>query len=189
MPQALPSLRHFTNGSAENLGTRLSDGHWSTIAEPAIACRNHRRSFNRAARITIKFLPSSAPFGGPCFQHFSISVFTFFPRDRLRCTPPTSDLCLLSSEPGSLLPAPCSRRRAPCSVLHASRWPVRLAPPRSHLRTPSQPFPSTARNPASTSRPPPVTTTVLHLRARPPRPPKPGDPTPAHSARRSFPLL
>jgi hypothetical protein len=72
MPQALPSLRHFTNGSAENLGTRLSDGHWSTIAEPAIACRNHRRSFSRAARITTEFLPSSAPFGGPCFQLSSL---------------------------------------------------------------------------------------------------------------------
>ena len=41
---------------------------WSTIAEPAIACRNQQQSFNRTATITIEFLPSSAPSGGPRFR-------------------------------------------------------------------------------------------------------------------------
>ena len=40
-PQAAQSLRSFTNGSAENLGTKLLNGHVSAIVEPAIARRNH----------------------------------------------------------------------------------------------------------------------------------------------------
>jgi hypothetical protein len=43
--QVLESLRHFTNESAENLGTRLLHGQISTIATPAIARRNRFRGY------------------------------------------------------------------------------------------------------------------------------------------------
>ena len=42
VPQVFQGLRNFTNESAENLGTKLRDGHKSTIVEPAIARRNQR---------------------------------------------------------------------------------------------------------------------------------------------------
>ena len=41
-PQACQSLRSLANESAENLGTKLLNGHVSAIEEPAIARRNQR---------------------------------------------------------------------------------------------------------------------------------------------------
>jgi hypothetical protein len=66
-PQAQQSLRSFTNGSAENLGTKLLNGHVSAIEEPAIARRNPKRNCHNT-RYKRQFLPSSASAcGGGCF--------------------------------------------------------------------------------------------------------------------------
>jgi len=43
VPQAYQSLRNFTNGSAESLGTKLLYGHAGTIGKSVIARRNNHR--------------------------------------------------------------------------------------------------------------------------------------------------
>jgi len=62
VPQVFQGLRNFTNESAENLGTKLRDGHESTIVEPAIARRNQRTGFYPTApRVKKVSFMNSAP--------------------------------------------------------------------------------------------------------------------------------
>src|SRR5580700_3286855 len=86
VPPARQSRRGFTNGSAENLGTKLLYGHNSTSEKPVIARRNHRPRCNRPRPTKESFFhdqPHAAWGGGSCFNGVAADVEYVYSNERI----------------------------------------------------------------------------------------------------------
>src|ERR1700744_309706 len=63
VPPARQSRRNFTNESAENLGTKLYNGHIGTIGRPVMTSRNYPASSIYAVRSRPSFFHHQPPAG------------------------------------------------------------------------------------------------------------------------------